>query len=97
MHVEVPRARRAFVTASSLGMVFLAASARADIKIVSEVTVTRQPDIGVGPAPAETVMTFYKGRYARVEVAGGPITLYNGDAGRVYTLDPARKTYYVLP
>ena len=97
MHVEVPDARRVFLTTAGLGLVFLAASARADVKIVSEVTVTRQPDRGVGPAPAETVTTYYKGRFARVEVAGGPITLYNDDSDRVYTLDPAKKTYYVLP
>ena len=75
------------------------AAARADVKIVSEVNVTRQPDANDPSSPSfpETVTTYYKGRYARVEVAGGPVTIYNADAGRVYTLDPDKKTYYVLP
>lgn len=75
------------------------AAAHADVKIVSEVNVTRQPDSGGPPSPLfpETVTTYYKGRYARVEVTGGPVTIYNADSGRVYTLDPDKKTYYVLP
>ena len=98
MHVEVPRARRAFLTASSLGLVCLAVPVCADVKIVSEVTVTRQPDYNAADSRSpETVTTYYKGRLARVDVTGGAVTLYNGDSGRVYTLDPAKKTYYVLP
>ncbi len=99
MHAEVLDARRACLMLSVLGLAFPAVSARADVKIVSDVTVTRQSsDGGDSGVPAtQTVTTYYKGRYARVEVAGGPVTLYNDDAGRVYTLDPAARTYYVLP
>ena len=96
MHVDVSRARRAFLTAWGLGLISLAAAARADVKIVSQITVTRQPDNGAAAAP-EMVTSYYKGRRARVEVAGGPVTLYNADSERVYTLDPIKKTYYVLP
>lgn len=99
MHVEVLDARRACLTLSALGLALSAAPAGADVKIVSDVTVTRQSTEGgdAGVPATQTVTTYYKGRYARVEVAGGPVTLYNDDAGRVYTLDPAAKTYYVLP
>ena len=108
MHVEVLDARRAGLMVSSLmvsglvsglGVTLFAAPAHADVKIVTDVTVTRQSTEGgdAGVPATQTVTTYYKGRYARVEVAGGPVTLYNDDAGRVYTLDPAAKTYYVLP
>jgi hypothetical protein len=46
------------------------------------------------PAP-ETVTTYFKGGNARTEVAGGPVTLYNGAEEKVYTLDPTQKTYFV--
>jgi hypothetical protein len=48
------------------------------------------------PAPPVTVTTYYKGKMARVEVAGGPVTLYDGAANRVYTLHPDQKTYSVV-
>jgi hypothetical protein len=100
--------------------------ARADVKIVSEVSVqsgspppqtetspspqtgTPAPPSGAGtsgqtpeqepkkPAPPETVTTYYKGKMARVEVAGGPVTIYDGAANKVYTLHPDQKTYSVV-
>ena len=98
MTVEVPAVRRVCLAATGLGWICLAVSARADVKIVSDVTQTRQPDGGAAdPASQNTVTTYYKARRARVDVEGGTETLYNADSERVYVLDPAKRTYYVLP
>jgi hypothetical protein len=49
-----------------------------------------------GTTTKQTVTTYYRGRKARSEVKNGPVTLYDADAGKVYRLDPARKTYRVF-
>jgi hypothetical protein len=40
-----------------------------------------------------TVTVFYKDKKARKEVTGGSVTIYDGDAGKVYQLDGLSKTY----
>jgi len=91
---------------------------RADVKIISEVTVTGGPSQDqlrmprspqeavpsnnapgqppVKPATPKTATTYYKGKMVRAEVQGGPATIYDGDAGKVYILHPDQKTYSVL-
>ncbi|BDI33276.1 hypothetical protein CCAX7_53270 [Capsulimonas corticalis] len=47
------------------------------------------------PPVSESVTTYYKNDNARTEISGGLVTLYHGGEGKIYTLDPSQKTYYV--
>ncbi len=40
-----------------------------------------------------TITTYYKGKMARTEIENGPVTIYDGNAHKIYLLDPDRKTY----
>ncbi len=85
----------------------MTAFASADTQIVSKVTfkldvvaalgaVTEdQPPVQPPDIAPQTVTAYYKGGNARVEVEGGIIRIFNGKDGKVYTLDPVAKTYYV--
>lgn len=59
-------------------------------------------DTGEAPQPPpipkfpQTVTTYFKGKWARVEGKDGAVTLYDSAANKVYVLDTAQKTYYVL-
>jgi uncharacterized membrane protein YgcG len=87
---------------------------RADVKIVSEVIVTKKPAptdasasgdaaaAATPPAPITvsdtTYVTIFHGHKVRRETADGSrVVLYDCDANKVYALNPATKTYYVLP
>ncbi len=55
--------------------------------------------VPVVAAPTEinrTFTTYYKGDKARRESADGGVVIYDKGADKVYTLDPASKTYYVV-
>ena len=75
-------------------------AARADVKIVSEVSVTgpaqQAQDGGADQSSPQVITTYYKGGNARAETAAGQATIYDGAVEKEYVLDPARKTYYVL-
>lgn len=77
-----------------------ATTARADAKIVAEITVKGQPTApGMGAAPGaaptrQTVTTYYKGNRVRTD-GNGTIMLYDAAADTLLMLDPARKTYTV--
>jgi hypothetical protein len=90
----------------------------ADVKIISEVTVTGGPARAQAATPGtsqqagspsgtpataaakpeipKTVTTYYKARMARTEVEGGPLTIYDGQAGKVFILHPDQQTYSVF-
>jgi hypothetical protein len=54
------------------------------------------PADAIGPQGpvTRTVSVRYRGKKARVEYGkGGPVLIFDGEAGKVYTLDPAAKTY----
>ena len=63
---------------------------RGDVAIVAQQAAGTAP---MPPAP-ETVRLFYKGRNARLEIADGPVLLYDGKSGIIHTLDTTHKTYY---
>ncbi len=96
--------------AALLGALAATDAARADVTVVSQVGVTEvvQPALGqtvtqgTPPPPRresahspQTVTAYYKGGNARTEITGSLVTLYNGDEGKIYTIDPSQKTYYV--
>ena len=71
-------------------------TARADVKVVSQVTITGLP---AGAATAQsskpqTVTAYYKGTKVRTEAAN-TVTIYDGKTNTVTTLSPASKTYTV--
>ena len=74
-----------------------AVRARADLKVMVEVSVSGMPEparrTGKAPTYPRQVTTYYRGDRARIEVTSGPITLYDYAADRVYILDPEKKTY----
>lgn len=74
--------------------------ARADVKIVSQATVkglpaqaqAQMPDLG----KPYTVTTYYKGDKQRVENdSDKSVTISDFKDGKLYTLNPSKKTYYV--
>jgi len=89
-----------------VGIFGMAAVAWADVKVVTEVNVTQQPEKSAGeqtpsgmavqPNFPETITTYYKGSHALLEVTDGPSVLYDGSGGKVYRFDPVTKTYYIL-
>ena len=95
-----PRVRTSLLT---LALLALPAMAHADLTIVADVTAGSRmgggaPEAAPAPQPQgakQTITTYYKGRKARTEVKGGAVTIYDADAGKVFRLDPARKTYTV--
>jgi len=94
--LSFPSAGRIF--SLTLGLAALTGAARADVQIVSEITVIGNSDSNATvPASPETITTDYKGNQARTEILGGPIALFDLGKDKVYRLDPAKKTYYVLP
>lgn len=78
--------------AAALGL-FAANAALADVTTVSQIDITGGP-ADSGPA-TQTVTTYYRGSDLRIEVGGGPVTIYNAEDGNVYTVDPAAKTYWM--
>jgi len=87
-----------------LGLVFSSALAFADVKVVSKVnlTVKNVSSTNVTSSPADSqrvtpqiVTTYFKGPNARTEIDDTTIVIYNGKEGKVYTLDPRQKTYFV--
>jgi len=79
-------------------------AASADLKITTQVDISGLPEQAAsaafglaGDSFPETITTYYQGGFARCEVAGGLVTIFDGPAGKVYTLDPASKTFYVRP
>jgi hypothetical protein len=94
----------AWLFAPSVALLWVTASrpASADLEVVSEVHVT-PPAAATGnatPNPATSApvafTTYFKGRRARLTRGDNTtVTIFDRDADRVYTLDPANKTYYV--
>ena len=82
--------RRAAVLAAGGLLTGALAPARADVAL----TVTQSAATGQATPVPRTARIFLKGDQTRLEVAGGPVLLYDGKAGIVHTLDTARKTYY---
>jgi hypothetical protein len=88
----------AVVSIAALGM--MAATVRADVKIVSEVTVKGVPPAvtaqgGPDMSKPTVTTTYYKGNWQRVE-SGGTITITNFETGKITTLNPKAKTYYTV-
>lgn len=88
-----------------LAAVFVVSACRAegDMTVVSQVNVIGLADYPGADAFApsskafpEVITTYYKGDKARTEVPGGPVTIYDSGAGKVYTLMPD-KTFTVSP
>ena len=81
-------------------MLCLPLGARADVKVVSEVSVTgpaqQAQDGGADQSSPQIITTYYKGSNARAETASGSVTIYDSAVDKEYVLEPARKTYYVL-
>ena len=90
---------------------FLASGARADVKMVSEVSLTGNlPITIVANAPTKnsdglaeplrpdaTYTTYYKGKKARRESDGGSlVVIYDRENDKVYTISPQAKKYYVV-
>ena len=92
-----PRFRFAPVcAAAAAALISTATTARADVKVVSQVTITGLP---AGAASAQsskpqTVTAYYKGTKVRTEAAN-TVTIYDGKTNMVTTLSPASKTYTV--
>jgi hypothetical protein len=86
---------RACFPVCAAALLLAAQTARADMKIVSEMTVQGQPGAQRGGQPQrQTVRAFYKGDKVRTEAAG-TILIYDAAADKLLQLDPARKTYTV--
>jgi len=69
-----------------------AGAARADLKIVSTVTTSGSRS---GGATTSTVTTYYKGTWTRTETPEN-VLIVDRAAGKIYSLNPAQKTYSVL-
>lgn len=65
--------------------------ARADVKVVSRTSVSGGQ---AAARPGEKSITYYKGDRVRTE-SGQQVTIYDCAADRLYTLNPASKTYHV--
>lgn len=74
-----------------------AGSARADLKVVSEMTVTGLPKTEMTSSGTQksTSTAYYKGDKFRQE-AGDSISIFDCGTGQVYTLDQGKKTYSVM-
>jgi hypothetical protein len=94
--------RNAAAVPALIAALSLAATARADVKIVQKVTVTGIPKEAVegtgqpDPSKPQTVTTYLKGDKVRLE-NGRSVLIFDGAADRVYALDSAAKTYMELP
>lgn len=95
------RTRSGAVAVMGAAAALLTASmARADIKIVSEITITgmpaaaRQSAPGVSDKPMTTTV-YYKGSKQRTET-GNTVQIYDAAADQMYTLDTDKKTYSVI-
>jgi hypothetical protein len=96
--------KRFFVSAALAGLMpFAATAARADLSVVTEVKSAMASVAGGKPsvpsgagARSESVQTYYKGRRMRTE-AGNRVMIYDGVSGASYQIDPAAKTYSVVP
>ncbi len=80
---------------AALGLLLaLAGLAHADVKLTCSVKTTPGGvPPGVVTSPPRAVTVFYKGKAARSEAEGGPIAIYEGAMGRVYSLTPGQTTY----
>jgi hypothetical protein len=91
------------VAAVALVSVALGVAARADVKVVSRMsggpTAGAAAQSSGGGGRSGTVTTFYKGNKIRMEgnSGRGSITIIDGDAGKMYLLNPTRKTYLARP
>lgn len=85
----------------------LVGSARADLKVVSKMTMDAPAMGGLGgglgaapgaPKPGEAVksVTYYKGSKVRTEDAAGIITINDSEAGTITRIDPKKKTYSTI-
>jgi hypothetical protein len=86
------------VTATVAVAVLGAASlARADVKIVSEVTIKGVPKAAQAQISDKTTTTttYYKASKQRTETDKS-VTITDLDGDKFYTLDPVKKTYYVM-
>ena len=83
------------ISAACAACFFAAApAARADVKIVSKVTITGLPAAAPASAGKQTVTAYYKGMKIRTEAAG-TVTIFDAAAKTLTTLTPAKKTYTV--
>lgn len=88
-------ALRSCLPVGAAALLLAAQTARADMKIVSEMTVQGQPGAQQGGQPQrQTVRTYYKGDKVRTEIPG-TVMIYDAAADKLIQLDPARKTYTV--
>jgi hypothetical protein len=71
--------------------------ARADVKIVSEVTIKGAPKAAQAQVSDKPFITtvYYKASRQRTETDKG-VTITDLDGDKFYTLDPVKKTYYVM-
>lgn len=76
---------------SALLCLLAGSAARADLTVVSRVTLT----MGGRGVPAQELVTYFKGDRLRSET-GSIATIFDTDAGRVIRVDRSRKTYMVL-
>ena len=92
----IPFARPYLPILPALAAVFFAGTAaRADVKIVSELNVTGLPQSQTRQKFPQSVTTFYKGDKSRTEL-GNKVTIYDAATDKLYTLDPANKTYTAM-
>jgi hypothetical protein len=77
-----------------LAVLSTATLARADLKVVSEVTVKGAPKAAQVSDKPVTTITYYKAGKQRVE-NDKSITIADLEGDKSYTLDPVKKTYYV--
>lgn len=96
------RIQRVFVP--GLVVMALAGNARADIKVISKMTMDGPSMAGLAgglgggaaaskPGEPSKTTTYYKGNKVRVEDASGMITITDNDAGTMTQIDTKKKTY----
>jgi hypothetical protein len=74
----------------ALGLLGIMMAARADVKVVSKVEVTRESS-----PVSRTITAYFKEERARLETGtAGKVALYDYKAGKLYILDSSAKTYY---
>jgi hypothetical protein len=86
------------VAISAVALGVMAAMARADVKLISEVKVTGVPAAASAQGAPDLskpmlTTTYYKGSKTRVE-SGNVITITDYETGKVTTLNPDKKTFY---
>jgi hypothetical protein len=86
-----------YAIATVVVTVMSATLARADVKIVSEVTVKGVPKAAQAQISDKTTTTttYYKASKQRTETDKS-VTITDLDADKFYTLDPVKKTYYLM-